>query len=35
MVGCQGVVQLWNGAGGLDGVPGVDLALLITYDMIL
>ena len=23
MVGCQDIVQPWNGAGGMDGVPGV------------
>ena len=22
LVGCQGVVQLWNGIGGVDGFPG-------------
>ena len=27
----QGVVQLWNGQGGLDGIPGVNPTLFSMY----
>ena len=31
MVGCQGIVQLWNGEGGLEWVHEVYQALLSTF----
>ena len=32
MVGCQGVIPLWNGFGVVDGVPGIDPVLVDTVN---
>ena len=33
MVGCQCDIQLWEGEGGMDAVPGVDPAIVSTVPL--